>query len=124
MSTQDNNASKTSSVPHSLSDFGTNEWIVEDMYQRYLADPSSVEATWHDFFADYQPGADDGTSSRKAEKTSEATTTDRTDGTGGAAARGKRIKRRKSHTIMRESWAFSPAFAHRKGPFAARFTKI
>ena len=87
MSTQDNNASKTSSVPHSLSDFGTNEWIVEDMYQRYLADPSSVEATWHDFFADYQPGADDGTSSRKAEKTSEATTTDRTDGTGGAAAK-------------------------------------
>lgn len=35
--------------------FGPNEWIVEDMYQRYLADPASVDPAWHDFFADYQP---------------------------------------------------------------------
>jgi multifunctional 2-oxoglutarate metabolism enzyme len=35
--------------------WGPNEWIVEDMYQRYLADPSSVDPAWHDFFADYQP---------------------------------------------------------------------
>jgi multifunctional 2-oxoglutarate metabolism enzyme len=35
--------------------FGPNEWIVEDMYQRYLADPSSVDPAWHDFFADYRP---------------------------------------------------------------------
>ena len=35
--------------------FGPNEWLVEDMYQRYLADPSSVDSAWHDFFADYQP---------------------------------------------------------------------
>jgi multifunctional 2-oxoglutarate metabolism enzyme len=38
-----------------LAGFGPNEWIVEDMYQRYLADPSSVDPAWHDFFADYQP---------------------------------------------------------------------
>ncbi|MGH8793232.1 MAG: multifunctional oxoglutarate decarboxylase/oxoglutarate dehydrogenase thiamine pyrophosphate-binding subunit/dihydrolipoyllysine-residue succinyltransferase subunit, partial [Stackebrandtia sp.] len=25
------------------------------MYQQYLADPASVESTWHDFFADYEP---------------------------------------------------------------------
>ncbi|WP_424922913.1 multifunctional oxoglutarate decarboxylase/oxoglutarate dehydrogenase thiamine pyrophosphate-binding subunit/dihydrolipoyllysine-residue succinyltransferase subunit [Actinomycetospora succinea] len=25
------------------------------MYQRYLADPDSVDAAWHDFFADYSP---------------------------------------------------------------------
>ncbi|MEE3918449.1 2-oxo acid dehydrogenase subunit E2 [Micromonospora sp. BRA006-A] len=25
------------------------------MYQRYLADPSSVDSAWHDFFADYRP---------------------------------------------------------------------
>ncbi|HWB36682.1 MAG TPA: hypothetical protein VHA75_11725, partial [Rugosimonospora sp.] len=36
-------------------DFGPNEWIVEDMYQRYLADPASVDPAWHDFFADYRP---------------------------------------------------------------------
>jgi 2-oxoglutarate dehydrogenase E1 component len=38
-----------------LADFGPNEWIVEDMYQRYLADPASVDPAWHDFFADYKP---------------------------------------------------------------------
>jgi 2-oxoglutarate dehydrogenase E1 component len=38
-----------------LAGFGPNEWIVEDMYQRYLADPASVDPAWHDFFADYQP---------------------------------------------------------------------
>ncbi len=37
-----------------LADFGPNEWIVEDMYQRYLADPASVDPAWHDFFADYR----------------------------------------------------------------------
>ena len=38
--------------------FGPNEWIVEDMYQQYLADPASVDSAWHDFFADYKPGPD------------------------------------------------------------------
>jgi 2-oxoglutarate dehydrogenase E1 component len=38
-----------------LAGFGPNEWIVEDMYQRYLADPASVDPAWHEFFADYQP---------------------------------------------------------------------
>jgi 2-oxoglutarate decarboxylase len=38
-----------------LAGFGPNEWIVEEMYQRYLADPTSVDSAWHDFFADYRP---------------------------------------------------------------------
>ncbi|WP_027345870.1 multifunctional oxoglutarate decarboxylase/oxoglutarate dehydrogenase thiamine pyrophosphate-binding subunit/dihydrolipoyllysine-residue succinyltransferase subunit [Hamadaea tsunoensis] len=38
-----------------LADFGPNEWIVEEMYQRYLTDPASVDPAWHDFFADYKP---------------------------------------------------------------------
>jgi len=42
-----------------LAGFGPNEWIVEDMYQRYLADPASVDPAWHDFFADYRPQATD-----------------------------------------------------------------
>jgi multifunctional 2-oxoglutarate metabolism enzyme len=41
-----------------LASFGTNEWIVEEMYQRYLNDPSSVDPAWHDFFADYKPALD------------------------------------------------------------------
>ncbi|HET8683516.1 MAG TPA: hypothetical protein VFM54_16845, partial [Micromonosporaceae bacterium] len=44
-----------------LAGFGPNEWVVEEMYQRYLADPQSVDPAWHDFFADYKPApeADD-----------------------------------------------------------------
>ncbi|HZE48964.1 MAG TPA: 2-oxo acid dehydrogenase subunit E2, partial [Jatrophihabitantaceae bacterium] len=41
--------------PVSGADFGANEWLVEEMYERYLADPNSVDAAWHDFFADYRP---------------------------------------------------------------------
>jgi 2-oxoglutarate decarboxylase len=42
----------------SLASFGTNEWLVEEMYQRYLTDPASVDPAWHDFFADYKPAQD------------------------------------------------------------------
>ncbi|GAA4549302.1 multifunctional oxoglutarate decarboxylase/oxoglutarate dehydrogenase thiamine pyrophosphate-binding subunit/dihydrolipoyllysine-residue succinyltransferase subunit [Pseudonocardia xishanensis] len=37
-------------------DFGPNEWLVEEMYQRFLEDPQGVDPAWHDFFADYRPG--------------------------------------------------------------------
>src|SRR6201994_2933559 len=36
-------------------DFGANEWLVEELYQRYLADPGSVDRAWWNFFADYHP---------------------------------------------------------------------
>ncbi len=35
--------------------FGPNEWLVDELYQAYLADPESVDKAWWDFFADYQP---------------------------------------------------------------------
>ncbi|MET0236519.1 MAG: multifunctional oxoglutarate decarboxylase/oxoglutarate dehydrogenase thiamine pyrophosphate-binding subunit/dihydrolipoyllysine-residue succinyltransferase subunit, partial [Kibdelosporangium sp.] len=37
------------------SQFGPNEWLVEEMYEQFLADPASVDPAWHDFFADYKP---------------------------------------------------------------------
>ncbi|ONI84339.1 alpha-ketoglutarate decarboxylase [Actinosynnema sp. ALI-1.44] len=37
------------------SQFGPNEWLVEEMYEQFLADPTSVDPAWHDFFADYKP---------------------------------------------------------------------
>src|SRR5699024_1899489 len=37
-------------------DFGTNQWLVEEMYERYLADPSSVDQEWADFFAQNRSG--------------------------------------------------------------------
>ncbi len=35
--------------------FGPNAWLVDDMYDRYKADPGSVSESWRDFFADYRP---------------------------------------------------------------------
>ncbi|OZG30303.1 2-oxoglutarate dehydrogenase E1 component [Williamsia sp. 1138] len=37
----------------SISDFGQNEWLVEEMYQRFQKDPSSVDPSWHDFLKNY-----------------------------------------------------------------------
>ena len=50
-------SSRPSSSSPSVSGFGTNEWLVEEMYQQFLADPSSVDQAWHEFFADYRPGS-------------------------------------------------------------------
>ncbi len=47
--------------PASQANFGANEWLVEELYQRYLADPSSVDRAWWSFFADYTPALPNGT---------------------------------------------------------------
>ncbi len=41
--------------PGGRTDFGPNEWLVDEMYQRYQADPASVDRAWWNFFADYRP---------------------------------------------------------------------
>ncbi|HEY2579170.1 MAG TPA: multifunctional oxoglutarate decarboxylase/oxoglutarate dehydrogenase thiamine pyrophosphate-binding subunit/dihydrolipoyllysine-residue succinyltransferase subunit [Streptosporangiaceae bacterium] len=51
-------------------DFGPNEWLVDELYQRYQADPASVDPAWWNFFADYQPSA----TGREAPVTPEAET--------------------------------------------------
>jgi len=38
--------------------FGPNAWLVDEMYERYRADPDSVAESWRDFFDGY--GRDDG----------------------------------------------------------------
>jgi multifunctional 2-oxoglutarate metabolism enzyme len=48
------------------SQFGPNEWLVEEMYEQFLADPSSVDAAWHDFFADYKPAERSAAAETKA----------------------------------------------------------
>ena len=35
--------------------FGPNAWLVDEMYEQYRADPSSVSQSWQEFFADYRP---------------------------------------------------------------------
>ncbi|MGH9292163.1 MAG: 2-oxoglutarate dehydrogenase E1 subunit family protein, partial [Acidimicrobiales bacterium] len=34
--------------------YGANAWLVEEMYDSYLADPTSVSESWREFFADYK----------------------------------------------------------------------
>ena len=36
---------------------GPNAWLVDEMHEQYLADPTSVSESWQDFFADYRRDA-------------------------------------------------------------------
>jgi 2-oxoglutarate dehydrogenase E1 component len=44
------------SEPPSPQTFGPNDWLVDEMHERYLADPKAVSESWQEFFADYQRG--------------------------------------------------------------------
>ncbi|MGH2668283.1 MAG: 2-oxoglutarate dehydrogenase E1 subunit family protein, partial [bacterium] len=37
------------------SDFGPNDWLVDEMYRQFREDPSSVSPSWREFFEDYRP---------------------------------------------------------------------
>src|ERR671912_519753 len=37
---------------------GPNAWLVDEMYEQYLAEPTSVSESWRDFFADYKRETD------------------------------------------------------------------
>ncbi|HET6743936.1 MAG TPA: 2-oxo acid dehydrogenase subunit E2, partial [Kribbella sp.] len=41
-----------------LAAFGANEWLVDELYEKYLQDPNSVDPAWLDFFKTYKPGDD------------------------------------------------------------------
>ncbi|SDS81044.1 2-oxoglutarate dehydrogenase E1 component [Friedmanniella luteola] len=46
-------------------DFGANDWLLEEMYEQYTADPSSVDQTWATYFAEHgAPGAAPATGSQ------------------------------------------------------------
>jgi len=42
--------------------FGPNAWLVDDMFEQYRSDPTSVSESWREFFADYVPPAVPGAS--------------------------------------------------------------
>ncbi len=35
--------------------FGANQWLVDELYEKFKADKNSVDAAWWDFFNDYTP---------------------------------------------------------------------
>ncbi|HWE70718.1 MAG TPA: hypothetical protein VG205_10160, partial [Acidimicrobiales bacterium] len=55
--------------------FGPNTWLVEDMYDSYRADPTSVSESWREFFADYRPAVPPVSSAPAAAPAPAATTT-------------------------------------------------
>ncbi|MGO4955810.1 multifunctional oxoglutarate decarboxylase/oxoglutarate dehydrogenase thiamine pyrophosphate-binding subunit/dihydrolipoyllysine-residue succinyltransferase subunit [Luteococcus sp. Sow4_B9] len=40
------------------SDFGANDWLIEEMFEQYKADPNSVDATWAAYFEKNKPAGD------------------------------------------------------------------
>ena len=46
---QHSHSSESLTDPHS--DFGANEWLVDEMYDQYLKDKNSVDASWQRYFA-------------------------------------------------------------------------
>jgi len=48
----------TDSTESTTTAMGPNAWLVDEMYEQYLADPGSVSESWRDFFADYRRDAD------------------------------------------------------------------
>jgi len=47
--------SQESSGSDPMAAFGPNEWLVDELYQRYQEDKNSVDKAWWQFFADYTP---------------------------------------------------------------------
>ncbi|MFC4588172.1 multifunctional oxoglutarate decarboxylase/oxoglutarate dehydrogenase thiamine pyrophosphate-binding subunit/dihydrolipoyllysine-residue succinyltransferase subunit [Sphaerisporangium corydalis] len=75
--------SSESSRTNPLTNFGQNEWLVDELYQKYLQDPESVDRAWWNFFADYNP--DSGTSRTPAPVGSNGATADAAQRTAPAA---------------------------------------
>ena len=63
MSASGPSAGSNTPANHFGGSFGPNEWLVDEMYERYQQDPSSVDKAWWDFFADYTPAASTPTNS-------------------------------------------------------------
>jgi 2-oxoglutarate dehydrogenase E1 component len=58
-------------VMSATAEFGTNSWLVEEMYEKYRADPDSVGEAWREFFADYKSAAPAAKEARAGEPASE-----------------------------------------------------
>ncbi|WP_374204880.1 hypothetical protein, partial [Actinotalea sp. C106] len=42
--------------PDAATQFGANQWMVDELYEQYLADKHAVDPAWWEFFEDYRPG--------------------------------------------------------------------
>ncbi|MFZ1410801.1 MAG: hypothetical protein WAS07_05060, partial [Micropruina sp.] len=42
-----------SASAESASDFGANDWLIDEMYDQYVDDPESVTEAWQQYFASH-----------------------------------------------------------------------
>jgi multifunctional 2-oxoglutarate metabolism enzyme len=68
-STSQGDETSTSS-PRPSSDFGANEWLVDEMYERYQEDPNSVDKAWWEFFRSRDRGSSGSNGQERAAKPS------------------------------------------------------
>ena len=54
-------------TPREGYEFGANEWLIEEMYEKYLDDPSSVDETWREYFTALADAPSEGRHSAPAE---------------------------------------------------------
>jgi 2-oxoglutarate dehydrogenase E1 component len=57
-----------------MSGFGPNEWLVDEMHERYLEDPSSVDDAWRELFENQDSSGGDGGAGQRTPTSSAATT--------------------------------------------------
>ena len=101
---------------------GQNAWLIEEMYDRYRADPGSVSTGWQDFFADYQshrpeptpPG--DGRAPEATVAAAEATTPDSATSTEAPAGEPLRGPHARLAANMEASLAVPSATSFREIP--------
>ncbi len=43
-------------LPPRSDSFGPNAWLVDEMFEEFRRDPSSVSESWREFFEGYKPG--------------------------------------------------------------------
>ncbi len=75
-----------------MSGFGANEWLVDEMYERYQKDPDSVDKVWWDFFGKDQrqgngSGASETSANSSATKSSGSSNGNVTESTGAPKSR-------------------------------------
>ena len=93
----------------SPSTVGPNAWLVDEMYEQYVADPTSVSESWQEFFHDYRPDGAAAVAPAPAAAPAAAPT-------GGAAAPApRRTGRRLATAPSRSSRRASPSAARRRG---------
>ena len=50
------NSSKTA-TDTIAEEFGANDWLIEEMYEQYVSDPTSVDPSWASYFESHNLGA-------------------------------------------------------------------